>query len=96
MDNKVLGSHAGARVRIRFSNYSRLFSCNLTETDRGRRSGSETLAFGTIQNLSFANMTSAERPPVSPRGVINERPIKRPDLARRKNTFIVNIRVAPT
>lgn len=45
MDNKVLGSHAGARVRIRFSNYSRLFSCNLTETDRSRRSGSETLVF---------------------------------------------------
>lgn len=45
MDNKVLGSHAGARVRIRFSNYSRLFSCNLTETDRSRRSGSEALVF---------------------------------------------------
>lgn len=45
MDNKVLESHAGACVRIRFSNYSRLFSCNLTETDRSRRSGSETLVF---------------------------------------------------
>lgn len=51
MDNKVLGSHAGARVRIRFSNYSRLFSCNLTETDRSRRSGSENARICELQKL---------------------------------------------
>lgn len=87
MDNKVLRSHAAARIRIRFSNYSRLFSCNLTETDRSPRWGSETLVLmkSTICLGSSVSMAACARLQVaSPRGLINEQPVKRPGFARCK------------
>lgn len=86
MDNKVLRSHAAARIRIRFSNYSRLFSCNLTETDRSPRSGSETLVLmkSTICLGFIVLMVACARLQVSPRGLINEQPVKEPHFARCK------------